>query len=296
MLRRDISRFDNVRSYRNLGDFFASSPDAEFITVKYGESELDLLHIDRGADTTIVCFHAALAHGKVASYPLFSALNVTAGFNVNVICVSDPALSMGLSLGWFAGTGSQPLQRDLPNAIRHLLSRYETRQRLIFFGASGGGFASLFYSHGFPGSIALAMNPQTDIAEYNPEVVSKYAETAWGESSLEYVPIVTDLGELYRDGFPNTVYFMQNVFDGHHRDRHVAYWMRKIPAESNRLNLLMDDWGQGHVPPPISLIESTLGAIIANDHEKLDSLGFVNAPTVDEPARQFRSRRNTKVP
>ena len=194
MLRRDLSRFDNVCWYRNLGDFFASSPDAEFITIKYGDSELDLLQIDRGADTTIVCFHAALAHGKVSSYPLFSALNVTSGFNVNVICISDPVLSMGLSLGWFAGTRSQPLQRDLPNAIRHLLSSYEKKQRVIFFGASGGGFASLFYSHGFPGSIALAMNPQTDIAEYNPDVVAEYVETAWGQSSLESLPIVTDLG------------------------------------------------------------------------------------------------------
>lgn len=121
MLERNISKFDEVHPYGSLGEFFAARPRPGLTTIQYGGSEIDLLHIDRGANTTIICFHAALARKKVTSYPLFSARRMTSDIDANIICVSDPVLALGGELGWFAGTRTQPLQRDLPNVLRHFL-------------------------------------------------------------------------------------------------------------------------------------------------------------------------------
>ena len=115
---------------------------------------LDLLHIDKGFSKTLVIFHAALAGSKVTSYPLFSGLGVARDTwrkrHLRLILRLRSTLSShGLQ------ETSQPLQTDLPNVLRHLLSYYSESQEIAFFGASGGGFASLFYSHGFPGSSAI---------------------------------------------------------------------------------------------------------------------------------------------
>jgi len=291
MLKRDITRFDALHSYPNLEAFYRDTPKEELTTIKYGAGDLDILFLDREASTTVVCFHAALSPSGTNSYPLFSALRMTTDLEANIICVSDPILERGLSLGWYAGAEGQPLQRDLPNVIRHFLSRYEVNQHVVFFGSSGGGFASLYYSHGFPGSSVLAMNPQTNIAEYTPKTVSDYVQGAWGKSEIEQTPITYNLTDVYRDGFPNTVYFMQNLYDAHHRDRHVAWWMRGIPAHSPNMNLLMDDWGFGHVPPPSDLAEAALKAVVEKDRDRLAELGFINAPAHDEPARLFLARK-----
>lgn len=291
MLKRDLSRFDKVNSYPNLEAFYQEHPQVELSTIKYGDGDLDVFFLDRGASTTVICFHAALATNRTTSYPLFSALRMTSHLDANIICISDPILERGLSLGWYAGADKQPLQRDLPNVIRHILSVYDKHQHLVFMGASGGGFAALFYSHGFPGSSALAMNAQTNISEYTESAVSEYLNKAWGVGTIQEAPITFDLTEVYRDGFPNKVYFMQNLHDSHHRDRHIAHWMRGIPAHSPNMNLLMGDWGFGHVPPPADLVQASLEAIVERDQDQLDRLGFINKPARNEPAKQVMAHR-----
>lgn len=281
MYRRDISRFEKRNFYRNWDQFYSDSPQEGLTTIDYGATELDIFHIDRKARTTIVCFHAA---SRSSAYPLFSALRLTQDLNANILCVSDPVLSLGTNLGWYAGSSTQPLQEDLPRVLRHFLAERQKNDRLVFFGASGGGFASLFYSHSFPGSISIAVNPQMNIAEYQESSVNAYLDSAWEAEDLQSLPVTSNLAPIYQNGFPNTLYILQNVADAHHRDRHLAPWMRVVPAESSHVNLLMDDWGPGHTPPPTQLIQKVLRAVISNDQPGLLSLGFVNAPRRNEPA------------
>lgn len=250
---------------------------------------LDLLHIDKGFSKTLVIFHAALAGSKVTSYPLFSGLGVARDIHANVICVSDPSLALDLELAWFAGNISQPLQTDLPNVLRHLLSYYSESQEVAFFGASGGGFASLFYSHGFPGSSAISINPQLDLTKYSPSPVAKYSDRAWDGQDLRTAPFIESLDRLYKAGFPNKVFLLQNVQDGHHRDRHVASWLRVVPSMSKNLNLLAKPWGRGHVPPDKETIISSVNAILANDREQLDSIGFKQSPGRRHLGEQYLS-------
>ena len=142
--------------------------------------------------------------------------------------------------------------------------------------------------------MALSINPQTNLANYTPTAVSDYILKAWNATSLKEVPIVSDLGALYRDGFPNTIYLMQNMLDGHHRDRHLAPWMRTVPSGSERMNLLMNKWGKGHAPPPSSLIKNVLTAIVFENKTELSTLGFINGPASNAPARLYRAYRDNR--
>lgn len=291
MFRRDISRFDESHHFRTFDDFYSLTPCTGLTTIEYGSTELDVFYDDRQADTTVICFHAA---SQSTAYPLFSSLRVTADLEANVLCISDPILSRGTNLGWYAGASTQPLQIDLPKVLQHFLTLRNPNPLPIFFGASGGGFASMFYSHAFPDSISIAINPQTDLSEYKESSVKEYLRSAWKTESLKETPIVSELASLYKDGFPNHLFIMQNVADAHHRDRHIAPWMRKVPPGSDRLNLLMDDWGVGHTPPPYQLIQKVLQSVISNDQDALNNLGFINSPRQDEPAHIFRTWKESR--
>ena len=264
-------------------------------TIKYGNSELDLKVVNRGSDTTLVLFHAAIYRRKVKNYPLFSGQRITRNLNANLIFVSDPSLSLGLELGWFAGSRTQWLQADLPGILRHISYGFGWHQRMIFFGASGGGFASLYYSWHFPDSTAIAVNPQTNIAEYTSKPVEDYAQAAWNVPSIESAPITYDLRTLYSRGFPNRVIFLQNAFDGLHRDRHLAPWLRSTPNADNNMWLLMGRWGRGHVPPDSALLKKVLESSISSSSSSIKGLGFEQAPPRNRPKTWYKALKQAQL-
>lgn len=288
LTRRD--NFSPHHKFDSLLDFYSSFPPLEGVsTIRYGQGELDIKVVNRGSDTTLVLFHAAIYRRKVKHYPLFSGQRITRYLNANLIFVSDPSLALGLDLGWFAGNRTQWLQADLPSILRHVSYSFGWDQKMIFFGASGGGFASLYYSWHFPGSTAITVNPQTNIAEYTSSPVEAYANVAWDVPDIESSPITFDLRSLYSHGFPNRVIFLQNTFDGLHRDRHLAPWLRATPEPDNNMWLLMGRWGRGHTPPDSALLKQVLEASISPSTSSLEELGFEQAPPRNRPKTWYQA-------
>lgn len=289
-LRRDYDRFTvGVTAYESVNDFISRGPNVGVSSITYGEGSLDLFVEDRGSQTTVIVFHAALSR-RVATYPVFSGLRMLADVPVNVVCVSDPSLRLGLSLAWFAGNASQPLQNDLPAVLAHVLGAFEGARHNIFFGGSGGGFASLYYSRLFPSSLALAVNPQTALERYVPSAVTRYSEIAWGVSDIRNAPIRSDLADHYTGSFTNTVGFIQNLQDGHHRKHQMLPWLRSFSTPSDNVHLLLDGWGKGHVVPPVQFLSSILKSLAGVDGEWVDALspaGFQQAPGRHYPWQTF---------
>ena len=110
------------------------------------------------------------------------------------------------------------------------------------------------------------MNPQINIAEYSPVPVAEYLAKAWNGVGLDEVPIETNLMNLYRNGYSNQVFLIQNMQDGLHRDRHMAPFVRALPSTGG-LHLLLGDWGKGHVPPPFSVVESVLQSAVNSNSD-----------------------------
>lgn len=170
-LERDFSRYDFRRfDHASIDEFAISNEQSGIHSIKYGNGNLDLLIDYRESKTTFVIFHAAVPP-RVDSYPVFQGLSVTRNLDCNLIFVSDPVLELGTNLGWYGGDTQRQLQNDLPRVIQTVLDAFATHEYLAFFGPSGGGFASLYYSHQFPGSWAIPMNPQTDISKYSAKAV-----------------------------------------------------------------------------------------------------------------------------
>lgn len=247
--------FDSVGSFDG-----ATSTASSTYSFTVGGMPVDLRFDDRGFDTTVVFFHPAITK-VVKRYPLFSGATFSEHLKANRLFISDPSLYVDqrLKLGWYAGNKHQPALQDELTAI---ISRFvRPEQRLIFFGASGGGFASLFYATKFPGSIAVPVNPQTMIGAYVPSIVNRYLSYAWDGRALNELPICTDVRELYQKPVDNQVIYVQNSGDSDHMDNHYAPFIHALPQD-HRVSSLLVDAGEGHVPPPRGQLGQILEEVI----------------------------------
>lgn len=289
MMTRDMTRFSNLEqsNYETISNFLeADSIPTGTITIDYNGTPLDILNIDRQSETTIVVFHASLS-SSVKALPVFAGMRMLRGLNVNVVCVSDPTLARepSLKLGWFAGNSAQPLQRDLSRILAKMVSTHSA-QHTIFFGASGGGFAALYYSAFVKESLAVVLNPQTVIRAYSDDFVLSYAKAAFGAGSLEEARLLVDrqvtgdVRHLYRGGSFNTVAYVQNYMDIEHVSRHAKPFL-DAAARPERIHMLLGDWGRGHVAPPSEISQSILASAVAargNWSHALAENGFIQAP------------------
>lgn len=249
---RDVSFLEGrSQTFSSLDAFLAGEVQLGLITIEEGGLNIDVLYEPAGSDTTIVIFHAALSRQNVA-LPIFTGRQITQDGPVNRIYVSDPGLYADpeLTLSWYAGTSTLPLQTVLPPIIERL-AKEAGGSRLMFFGASGGGFASLYYSRLFPESLAVAVNPQTVLRNFPSYTLRQFTERAFpGSTQAEVLDhaVCSDLRVPYAQSFPNYVVYIQNESDDH-VEKHFEPFLEAV-RESDRLAVVLGNWGEGHVAPP----------------------------------------------
>lgn len=245
----------------SVGEFSGPRPGASTTyTIMLDGIPIDLRYDDRGFDTTIVFFHAAITKA-VRRYPVFSGATFSEDIGANRLFISDPSLYVDsrIKLGWYAGSSRQPA---LQEAVTEIIAKFcGPNRRLVFFGASGGGFASLYYATHFPGSIAVPVNPQTTIREYVQVIVDRYLNYAWGGQSVDELPVCTDVVELYRRPVGNSVLYVQNSGDGDHMAHHYSPFVNALP-EGHRVESRLVDAGEGHVPPKRALLGQILKEVV----------------------------------
>ena len=288
--RLDASAYP-ITSFPDMTAFMeADSLPMGCLTFDVNGLPIDILNAPApGAASTIFVFHPAITDA-VDSLPFFSGQTITKGAPANRVWIQDPTLYLDerLNLSWFAGNHKMDVQGVLTDVIRKLLATHGSKHA-IFFGASGGGFAAMYYSRQFPESLAVAINPQTNIRLYGEESVREYLEYGLGaEPGTEPIkvmdyPIASDLTREYRKGFPNTVAYVQNAGDRSHIGRHLKGFVREVEGNS-RLLLHLGDWGAGHVPPDKDFLQSLIVATVYcfGNWSKLTALGFRPSPSIED--------------
>ncbi|HEX7349580.1 hypothetical protein [Brachybacterium sp.] len=252
--------YSSLRQFMDAGEY-----PPGVLTVMHGGLPIDIRHEPLGHDTTTVFFHSALSP-QWSGFPVFTGLGISKDLPTNRVFITDPSLYLHdkLMLGWYAGNRKQP---RLQWAIRGILNRLiPAEQRVVTFGASGGGFAALYYAGTREGAVAVPVNPQTNLARYLPAAVARYAKLAWalhGEGALNQMPAVTDLARVHRaPGRP--VFYVQNQNDPTHMKNHFTPFMDGL-SEGHSVHPVLVDGEQGHRPPPKSTIRAVLAAAVNGD-------------------------------
>ena len=211
--------------------------------------------------------------GPKVNLPYLSGAGIVQGLNVSRLAISDPSLYLGndVTIGWHAGNESQPaLQRDLAKLI-HGVGQKLNAPRVILFGGSAGGFASLVLAHLLPGSVAIVWNPQTDLTKYHAQFVRKYVTRAWADSQkMQDSGAITSALDLYRgEPMPNShVLYLQQASDLHHVDAHLKPFV-EATAGNRQVHFSVQNWGEGHVPPPREVLQGMLRLAIHPDFERM---------------------------
>jgi hypothetical protein len=230
----------------------------------------------------IVSFHGAVRQGDNAVLPFFSGLDLSSEVAASLVSVSDPALQISslLRLGWFAGTVRSLFQSLFPALLEIIIQRCRPSS-VIFFGGSAGGFAALYFSGLFKGSVCLVWNPQIDLLAYNRQLVGYYCRLAFG--LRRRADVVSRLGEfithdvtsciLNREASCRIIY-LQNASDAH-RVSHAGPLLYALCGDqmlerdmvdraiTAGFFLFIDRWGDGHVRPPRLFLQGILKRLVS---------------------------------
>lgn len=280
---RNLTRYGGGSgvSYRSLHDFLESSENNGISTIEYGDKHIDLLVEDRGFTTTVVIFHTALDPSDITT-PVFVGQGLMEGIKANVVRCSDPVLELGVGLGWFAGLDGVLFQTDFVQILEHVLANMDSHKNLVFYGPSGGGFASLYFSAQFPNSLAMPLNPQTDIDAYSVRAVEEYCLPAWGVLRGAETSVTTNLIPLYSGDLQNYVFYLQNLGDRAHINKQLIPMLKSV-SDNSRILLHLGEWGLGHRAPKTEIQRPLIQAVISvdGDWEKLREV--IPLHEVDDP-------------
>ena len=248
--------------------------------------------------TALLCHFHGNAPRDSCNPPFFAGLGVTSSTTASLFVPSDPVLELdaNLSIAWHFGCEGLRLQAITVSIVEKLRMILRA-PHVVAWGGSGGGFAAIRVAKDIPGSIALPWNPQTNIAKYFPEAVSRYLRIAFPTVSTDG-PIPSDGGQFpsfcteeFLDGYKGNILYLQESSDWHvgaHLKPFLASFCGKAGSDiagapnfsglvTDQLYLHLDHWGNGHVPPGKDVISRILGLLscVTTDREKLESLkGF----------------------
>jgi len=278
---------EQIASQRARGPFFLEV-DGCSIPLEF--------HASVGSKTLIVYFHGSV-NRETRKIPVFSSA-LPDLWMAHQLCVSDPSIlaKAGFSLSWYAGHAEFVSQNILRELFANIIEVLKV-DRVIFFGASGGGFAALFYSFYFKDSVSVVTMPQTDMFRYNPVHLKSYISSCWPDlKDMKFLSdfVCTDVCKLYSRPTSNTVVYLQSAGDHYHLKNHMIPFLAAI-SKNKQSRIVVDCgfWGKlghsGSVPSDAYL--PWLKAVVAAGSTEPDDLLMArHALVTSTEARPVKSK------
>lgn len=214
-----------------------------------GEVPMKISRVPNSNELLII-FHGAVNREK-KQLPVFAGF-VNSLKGVTQLSVADPSLSTGEAhqSAWYAGHDGFESQKILPEIFQEIILQGSFK-RVVFFGGSAGGFASLYYSSFIVGSVAITFMPQTNIHKYYSEHGTRYRESCWPHLSTNdqlTEKICSNLCDWYQVPRPNTIIYIQSAGDDFHTRTQLAPFLATIAKVKGAKFIVNSDfWGQfGH--------------------------------------------------
>lgn len=173
---------------------------------------------------------------KIYTHPYFQRLSWTESINANCIIITDPTLSLhdDIGIAWFQGKRKKfalPLIVKVIDKFRSHLN--VPKKRVIFFGSSAGGFASLMMSSLMNGASCVVNNPQTNVLNFRENIVDKMLERCYSgltksEVMANFLPRLSVVNFFDANkNIPNCIY-IQNVSDVEHYNDHFIPFLTHL--------------------------------------------------------------------
>ena len=203
----------------------------------------DLLWAPKEGATRLFVLFSGDAMRSKYDPPVFQRWKWASALPGDVLYISDPTLWIDdtLGLAWYSGTAEHDPLAGIVALIRAIAAaRGVPESAIVTYGSSGGGFAALRVAAALPEAIAVPINPQTTITDYEFRNVEKYLRTAFGTAdralALERHPRLS-LAAVKEALAGRRIVYIQNLLDPHHVESHLAPFARLMgvdPETENR--------------------------------------------------------------
>lgn len=281
---RDLSKWNRpIYSYASLEEFLTTQSLLDGIhAISYCGVFIELNLYCRPSKAMLIFFNAALA-SRVddVKLPVFSGVKALDTTDVSILMVSDPGLYLdgNIRLAWYAGATGIPLQKDLPQVLQHV-QHVLAIDRPVLYGASGGGFAALFYAPFLNNAIAVPCNPQINLLTYSSSILSFFLQKAFGyrgnpatfeTATVPDKPVL----RITADHLSGTrILYLQNALDKRHLERDCLPFLQCFGIQrgtdlleihsQHLVSICGQDWGEGHRAPPAAFVYALLQRLTQN--------------------------------
>lgn len=134
------------------------------------------------SDKLYVFLHGAKDREKNKE-PYFDRWSWVDVFDGYMLSFSDPTLQLDKKLGlaWYGGNYSEHPLEIILSIVDYFLNIFNIKtENVIFWGSSGGGYASIYASLRLNGSKAITFNPQCNALNYHERHVKRYLDIGFG--------------------------------------------------------------------------------------------------------------------
>lgn len=130
---------------------------------------------------TLYIFGNGAYNREKTSLPVFQRHSWVNDLDESIVIYNDPTLYLGeINLGWGQGNAERFYLMDLSVIINDLISKLQvSKENVIFYGSSAGGFLSLYLAGLIRGTKALVNNPQVFVSGYYPTHVKNMYKVSY---------------------------------------------------------------------------------------------------------------------
>jgi hypothetical protein len=230
------------------------------------------LKLNPEAQYLSVQLHGNTPRGEGSSLPVFARWNWGKILGAHVLSICDPTIYLDdtLRIGWYLGNRDEcAITGVVAIAERCAKVIGIDRERIVYSGGSGGGFAALQAAATVQNGKAIAINPQTDLSQYAKVHVQNYVEKVSGCSSIEEAlgvfgnrwNAIRCLHEACAKGSTPKVVIVQNKNEGHYLKHYTpfaeAFGLNREEEQSVNGNFmsLIYDGPHEHGPEPPEVVK-----------------------------------------
>jgi hypothetical protein len=230
VFRSDTRWGRSVLEWPSLEAFLATEEVQSGVhSVPIGEFSGKPMHYDffltARPGTVLLCHFHGNAPREGNELPVFSGFGVTSSISTSMFIASDPVLALdaNLTLAWHFGCDGIYLQAITISIVKKIQTILHA-PRVVAWGGSGGGFATIRLVKDVPNSIALVWNPQTNIAKYGKDFIERYRRIVFSAipvggtfpSDREQFPSLCTAE--FVAGYQGSIIYMQESTDWHVKD------------------------------------------------------------------------------
>lgn len=213
---------------------------AEPTIVNFKGMEIPVTYKPGNSSELLILFHGVIRR-DVRAFPAYEKFLPV---DCHQLSIADPALLKNERIisSWYLG-GEQDNQVEIICELIDYVVNQLGIQRTLFLGGSAGGYAALLYSYKTPGSLAIAVSPQTRLSSYQSKFAGGFRTSMWPNANSFGDVANSDLVELYSQGAENFPIIVMSSRDTGHLHSQIFPFLGRLPFEmQNRLVLEVGFW------------------------------------------------------